>query len=56
MTIYKVDLGEEEELAKRFNIQGFPILYYMKDGKIIAKEFGVKSPAQLETSVKKYLN
>jgi len=28
----------------------------MKDGKIIAKEFGYKSVAELQTSIKKYLD
>mgnify|MGYP003861411101 CR=1 FL=1 len=55
MTIYKVNLGEEEELGKRFNIQGFPVLMYLENGKIKAKEFGIKTPDELKANVKKYL-
>ena len=56
VTIYKVDLEKEPNLAKRFNVKGFPILFYMKDGKIKAKEFGYKSVAELKTSIQKYLD
>jgi len=48
-------LEKEPALAKRFKIRGFPILLYLKNGKVVAQEFGVKTPAQLTTSVQKYL-
>ncbi len=54
VTIYKVDLEKEPALAKRFKIRGFPILLYLKNGEVIAQEFGVKSPSQLKSSVQKY--
>jgi len=54
VTIYKVDLEQEPELAKRFNIRGFPILLYLKNGEVVAQEFGVKTPAQLTSSIQKH--
>ena len=56
MTIYKVNLEEESLLAKRFNIRSFPVMYYIKNGKIISKEHGVRSSDEIKSSVKKYLN
>lgn len=55
VTIYKVDLEEQEALGKRFSIRGFPVLLYLKDGQIITKEFGYKSVKDLEKSINKYL-
>lgn len=54
VTIYKVNLEEQPELKKRFNINAFPVLLYIKNSKIIAKEKGVRSPEQLEENVIKY--
>jgi len=56
VTIYKVNLEEESLLAKRFNIRSFPVMYYIKNGKIISKEHGVRSSDEIKSSVKKYLN
>ncbi len=51
VTIFKVDLEQERALAQRFNIRGFPILLYLKNGKVVAQEFGVKSPNELKSSI-----
>jgi len=44
-------LEQERALAQRFNIRGFPILLYLKNGQVVAQEFGVKSPNQLKSSI-----
>lgn len=55
ITIYKVDLGKEAALGKKLNIFSFPALLYIKNGKVIAREDGKRSPEELEASVIKYL-
>lgn len=52
--IYKVDTQEEKELIRKYNVYGVPVLIYFKNGKEIAREFGVKSQEQLKESVNKY--
>lgn len=54
VTIYKVDLDKEEAVGDRFDVQFYPIIIYFKDGKEVAREFGIKSPEEIKTSVKKY--
>lgn len=54
VTIYKVNLGEEKLLKKRFNVTSFPLIIFFKDGKVVARELGIKSPTNIEKSVLKY--
>ena len=46
--IYKVNLANEPQLAKRFNIRSFPVLVYLKNGKVMATERGVRSSDELK--------
>lgn len=55
VTIYKVDIEAQEELAKRFNIRGIPVLAYIKDGKLITQEQGVKTVQKIRLNVINYL-
>ena len=55
VTIYKVDIEKQKQLVKNFNIRGIPTLVYLKNGKFIAKELGVKSEKQLKENVIKYV-
>ena len=54
--IYKVDIEAQKELAKRFNIRGIPVLAYLKDGKVIAQEQGVKTAQKIRLNVINYLD
>lgn len=54
VTIYKVDLDKEEAIGDRFNVQFYPIIVFLKDGKEVGREVGIKSPEQIKESVKKY--
>lgn len=42
LTVAKVDIDEQEELAIRYGIQSIPTVILFKDGKVAAKEIGVK--------------
>ena len=54
VTIYKVDIDAQKELAKKFNVRTVPTLIYLKDGKFQAQEFGVKTVNELKQSVEKH--
>lgn len=54
VTIYKVDVEAQKELAQRFNIRGVPVLVYLENGKLITKEQGVKSVQEIQLNVINY--
>lgn len=54
VVIYKVDIDQHMELAKRYNVQSLPTLVYFKDGKMITKEVGIKDENELIANSKKY--
>ena len=45
----------QTELRDRYDIQSMPVLVYIKNGKTIKKEKGLKTPEQIKNSVSKYL-
>ena len=55
VTIYKVDIEKQKQLAKNFNIQGVPTLVYLKNGEFIAKEIGLRDEKEIKENVKKYI-
>lgn len=54
ITIYKVDLGKEHALAKRFNVIAFPAVFYIADGEVMAVEYGSRTAKELNENVKYY--
>lgn len=42
LVVGKVDIDQQEELAIRYGIQSIPTVILFKDGKVVAKEIGVK--------------
>lgn len=49
-----MDLDAQEAVGDRFGVQYYPIIVFFKDGKEVAREFGVKSPDEIKQSVKRY--
>ena len=45
VTVAKVDIDENQELAVRYGIQSIPTVMLFKDGKPFAKEIGLKPAA-----------
>jgi len=41
-------------LEKRFNVQSFPAVFYIKNGKVIAKELGSRTSKEIKENVQKY--
>lgn len=54
VSIYKINLKKEKELAERFDIQMYPILVYLKDGKVMGKDIGISSPIEIQKRVREY--
>ncbi|MDD2496427.1 MAG: thioredoxin [Tissierellia bacterium] len=50
LVVGKVDIDEQQELAIRYGIQSIPTVILFKDGKVVAKEIGVK-PLKAFTSL-----
>lgn len=48
LTVGKVNVDEEEELAQRFGIMSIPTLLFFKNGRIAGKTIGVQSKGDLE--------
>lgn len=38
----KVNVDEQEELARKFNISGIPALFYMKKGEVVGDQLGLQ--------------
>ena len=53
--VIKVDVDENEDLAGRFKIMTIPTLIVFENGVAAEKSIGVKTKAQLEEMLKKYL-
>ena len=55
VSIYKIDMLVQKELAQEFSVKVLPTLIYFKDDEIIERELGRKTPLQIKRSVNKYL-
>ncbi len=53
--IYKVDVDECENLARKFGVMSIPTLVFFKDGKEVEKHVGVMQHADCVNTIKKYL-
>jgi len=52
VTVYKVDIQEQMQLAQKYNIRAIPTVLYIKNGKLISTEMGVKTPSEIKQSIK----
>ena len=46
--VVKIDVDEEEELARRFGVMSIPALYLFKDGQQVGNKVGFMSLSDLE--------
>lgn len=56
VTIYKVDIDTQRELVSRFDIKSIPTLVYLKNGKPLFKESGIRNNKEIKANVDKYLH
>lgn len=54
VVIYKVDIDEHMDLAKKYNVRSLPTLVYIKDGEVTAREVGVKDVESLSRNMRRY--
>jgi len=47
VVIYKVDIDQHMDLAKRYNVRSLPTLVYIKNGTVVKKEVGVKDEERM---------
>lgn len=55
VTIYKVDIDKNRDLAQKYGIRGLPTVVYFKDGKLIKNKLGLQSVDSLVETSKEYL-
>lgn len=53
--IAKVNVDEEEELAKQFNIYSIPSIFIFKNGEIVEKFLGGKSKEDVKKILEKHI-
>ncbi len=46
--IVKVDVDENPELARKYEVMSIPALFVIKNGEVVAQSLGVKPKAQLQ--------
>ena len=51
--IVKVDVDENPELARQFQVMSIPALFVIKNGEVVAQSLGVKPKAQLQALLDK---
>ncbi len=49
--VVKVDVDENPELARQFQVMSIPALFVIKEGRIVAQSLGVKPKAQLQALI-----
>jgi thioredoxin 1 len=49
--IGRVDVGDESELGKRFEVSSLPTIVIFEDGQPITRMYGAKTRRQLEASI-----
>jgi len=51
VSLYKVNIEEQMALTAKYKIRALPTILYLKNGKLISTEMGVKSPQDLIESI-----
>lgn len=55
VSIYKVDVDEDEKLARKFGILSIPTLIIFKDGKQVDKKVGYIQADDLQAMIEKHI-
>lgn len=48
VTVLKIDVDEEGDLAREFGVYSIPALFVIKNGEVTAQAIGLRSKAELE--------
>ena len=55
LTVFKVDIDKNPELAQRFKISSVPTFKFVQSGKVTRTQVGVQNPSDLEATVRSTL-
>lgn len=53
--VASVDVDKNIEIARQYNIQNIPAVFFFKDGKIVQKIIGARSKSEFSRTFDKYL-
>ena len=53
--IYKVDVDEEEGLAREFGIMSIPCVFFFKNGEVVGKQIGLTSKDMLISKIEELM-
>lgn len=56
VTIYKLNIDEQQAITKKYGVNKLPTLLYFKNGKVVKTTVGVQSTHELIKSSKKYFD
>lgn len=56
VTISKVDVDENDELAKTYGIRNIPTILFLKNGEVVDKSVGAVSESKIEEKIENLLN
>ena len=51
VSVCKVDVDDQPELAARFGVMSIPTLLYFRDGQLVNRAVGLQSLAQIESAM-----
>lgn len=54
--IYKVDVDQNMDLAKKYGVRSLPTIIFFKNGEPVAKEVGIMDANKLSSSIKSNFN
>lgn len=54
VVIYKVDIDEQINLARKYKIKSLPTLVYIKNGKVLATKVGLRNLSEINSDSMKY--
>ena len=53
--IYKVDVDEEEGLAREFGVMSIPCVFFFKNGEVVGKQIGLTSKDMLISKIEELM-
>ena len=56
ISIYEVNIEEQMDLAQAYNIRVVPTTLYIKNGKVMSTDLGIKTVREIKNSIKQNFN
>lgn len=53
--IYKIDIDEQRELMKEYNVRSIPTILFVKNGKVVSSKVGIQGVEELFMNTNLYL-